>query len=104
MHVAEKDVKPEYGLKIAKPGVENTIVLDVHKPKAFDYLQKVDILSSIEVFDSFSLRNVRDLLQSANDEYYTPGQIVIKEGTVGNKFYILLDGVARIFSEKAGNE
>ena len=103
VHVAAKDVKIETGLKAAQSGVENTIVIDVLKPKAFDYLQKIDVLSSIEVFESLSLRNVRDLLQSANDEYFSAGQIVIKEGTLGHKFYIILKGVARIYSDRPDN-
>lgn len=104
VHVAEKDVRTELGLKAAKSGLENTIVIDVQKPKAFDYLQKIDVLSSIEVFESLSLRNVRDLLQSANDEHFSAGQIVIKEGTLSHKFYIILKGVARIYSEKPDNQ
>ena len=103
VHVAAKDVKAEFGLKAAQCGVENTIVIDVQKPKAFDYLQKIDVLSSIEVFENLSLRNVRDLLQSANDENFSAGQIVIKEGTLSHKFYIILKGVARIYSEKIDN-
>lgn len=37
-------------------------------------------------------------------EKYNPKDIIIKEGTIGNKFYIIENGVARIFSENKDNK
>ena len=82
----------------------NTLEIKVKIPKSFDYLKKIEILSSIEVFENVSLRNAKDLLHSVKEEHYTKGQLVIKQGTYGNKFYIIIKGVARIFSNKTENE
>jgi hypothetical protein len=38
-----------------------------------DYLTKLEILSTISVFDSISLKNLRDLIDISNDEYFTAG-------------------------------
>lgn len=50
--------------------------IKVKAPKSLDYLKKIEILSSIEVFESVSLRNAKDLLHSVKEEHYSPGELV----------------------------
>jgi len=57
-------------------------------------------LSQIDVFDSISLKSARDLIQTSTEEHYLSGQIIVKEGTFGTKFYIIEKGICRIYSEK----
>ena len=42
-------------IPVIKPGVENTISLEIKKLKAYDYLKKLEILSLIDVFDGLTL-------------------------------------------------
>ena len=55
VHVAEKDVKPEYQLRVAQSGFENTIFLDVVMPKTLPIYKKIDLLSGVDVFENLSI-------------------------------------------------
>ena len=65
VHVAAKDVPKDAGLKIAKVGLENTIKLEVEDFEGLKLMRTLDILSSIELFEKSSLKNVRDLIDSS---------------------------------------
>jgi len=73
IHVADKDVKQNCGLKIAKPGIENTIIIhpsnaDKHK----DTLRRLDLLASIDIFENLTFKNIKWLLDSLVEENYAP--------------------------------
>lgn len=63
--------------KFLKSQKNQTFEIKVKAPKSFDYLKKIEILSSIEVFESVSLRNAKDLLHSVKEEHYSPGELVM---------------------------
>ena len=63
-------------------------------------MKKIDLLTSVEVFENISIKNFRDLLQSVKEEVYQPHEYVIREGTIGTKFYFIMSGIAKIFSDK----
>ena len=97
VHIAQEALPANCGLKVAKTGLKNTLVLDVRVN--IDYtLQKLDLLSSIEFLNEIPLSKARDLIRSSKLETYDAGQVVIREGTFGDKFYIILSGIARISS------
>ena len=45
-----------------------------------------------------SLKNAKIFLEVATVDHYRPGEIVIKEGAYGIKFYVIARGVAKIFN------
>ena len=63
--------------KFLKTQKTHTYEIKVKAPKSFDYLKKIEILSSIEVFESVSLRNAKDLLHSVKEEHYSAGELVL---------------------------
>lgn len=97
VHIAADALPADSGLKVAKTGLKNTIILDV-KPPIDTTIQKLDLLSSIEFLNEIPLNKARDLIRCSKVETYMPGQVVIKEGTYGNKFYIIMNGIAKISS------
>lgn len=66
----------KYLSKYLKNFKNHTNDIKVKAPKSLDYLKKIEILSSIEVFESVSLRNAKDLLHSVKEEHYSPGELV----------------------------
>jgi hypothetical protein len=90
-------------LKPAKTGLSNTLCLDV-EPAIDKTCLKLDILSSIEFLNDIPLYKARDLVRCCQEETYIPGQVVIKEGTKGSKFYIVQNGIAKIFSNTPGKQ
>ncbi|KAL4474591.1 hypothetical protein ABPG73_016094 [Tetrahymena malaccensis] len=105
IHIAEKDLLKDSGLKIAKHGIENTLILH---PSGFhknmDTLRRLDLLSSIDIFENLTIKNIKWLLDSLVEEQYYPKQIVVKENTIGNKFYIIESGIARVYSNNKNNQ
>lgn len=61
-----------------------------------EFLKEVPVLS---VLDSYELSKLADAMSS---EVYEPGQVVIKEGDVGEQFYIIESGEAEVSKEGEG--
>lgn len=100
MHVAEKDIPKDSGLKSAKTGLENTITLKIKKQDSSEFFQKLDLIQSISLFEKMSIKNAKIFLEVATIDHYRPGETVIKEGAYGIKFYVIVRGVAKIFNNK----
>lgn len=69
----------------------NNIVKDAAQKKRElyeNFLQSVDILKSV---DSYELSQIADALKTCN---YNPGDYIIREGELGDVFYIILEGDA----------
>lgn len=101
-HIADKDIPKDCGLKGAKSGVENTIILDIEDNQMLSIYKKLDLISKIDIFENLPLKSVRDMLESCKVEHIKAGEIFIKEGETGEKFYIVAEGTVRVFSEKLG--
>ena len=76
VHVAEKDIPLDSGLRMAKTGLQNTISLGVQHQKPTNILNTLDVLCSIELFEKTNLRNVRDLLESAQEKIFINSEMV----------------------------
>ncbi|KAL4493154.1 hypothetical protein ABPG72_003239 [Tetrahymena utriculariae] len=106
IYTDENSLPNEYksSFQISSIGLQYTQTEDpdlkVKKHKALDYMMKLEILSQVDVFEGISLKNLRDLIDIANEEFFTKGQYVIKQNTLGNKWYIILKGSVKVFSEK----
>ena len=79
VHVAEKDVQADLGLKKAKSGLENTLVLIQEKIKEDNILRKIDILSTLDLFESITLKNLRNLIGVIKEEEFNTNQFVKKK-------------------------
>ena len=78
VHTSAKDIPIDSGLKIAKPGIEATLRLEVPEDHNSYIMKTLDIISSINLFEKSNIKNVRDLLDSAQEISFTPGQTVLK--------------------------
>ena len=56
------------------------------------------MVSAVEMFSNISIKNFRDLIQCLKEEEYLPGDMIIKEGTKGTKFYFIMKGCIKIYS------
>lgn len=59
-----------------------------------------EFLISIDIFENLPGKNYSWLLSTLHVKNYLPNEFIIKEGTMGDKFFIIYNGVARIYSEK----
>ena len=112
VHVAEKDVPPNLGLKIAKIGVENTIILipyerptELHPvsfPKELTIFNSFEILSLVTTLDIVSelpvVRSI-EVLQYFHRSFYSAGSTIFEAGSRGNELFIVAMGRAAVFSK-----
>lgn len=71
IHIAEKDLLKDSGLRIARPGIENTLILHpTGSSKNMDTLRRLDLLSSIDIFENLTTKNIKWLLDSLVEEKY----------------------------------
>lgn len=63
-------------------------------------MKKVDLLCSFQVFENISIKNFRDLLQSVKEEHFKPKEYIVRQGSIGSKFYFVMSGIIKIISTK----
>lgn len=96
VHIAEKNLPENKGLKIAEAGVEHTIRIDVKPPDHAGAIEILDLMGSIELFRDFSIAKAREILQFGRRRRYDAGGIIIKKGDVGDRFFVIASGVASV--------
>lgn len=76
VHTSAKDIPADSGLRIAIPGIQATLRLEVPEDHNSYIMKTLDIISSINLFEKSNIKNVRDLLDSAQEISFKPGEIV----------------------------
>jgi hypothetical protein len=75
-------VLQQEGLKSIKAGIENTLILcPSYNNRTIDWQRRLELLSSIEIFQNLTIKNIHWLLEALNEETYGPNHLVVKEGT-----------------------
>ncbi len=101
-HIADKDIDPTTGLKGAKSGLENTVVIIDEKNEDNPILSNLELLCSIELINWVPFNRISEIIECFEEKTYPPDTFVIKENTIGNKFYLIKYGVVKIYSNEEG--
>lgn len=96
MHLSDEKVPKESGLKKAPDGREGTIDIPVIPPPSNEAFEYLDVLSHIDLFSDLPIGKAREFLSLVKVEYYKAGSLIIKNGTVGDRFFMIVSGRARI--------
>lgn len=99
VHIADKDVPRDKGLKGAHVGLENTIRIDVSPPAHADALSLLDVFCSVDLFRDFPLERAREILHLAHRVRYAKGSKIIAQGTEGTQFYIIASGTVSVVQD-----
>jgi CRP-like cAMP-binding protein len=94
IHIAEVDLPA--GLRHARVGFDETIVLPVAEPRYAEALSALDALASVDLFRDFTVEKCREFLTIARPESHPAGALVIGQGERGDKFYIIQAGEASV--------
>ena len=62
------------------------------------------ILCNTGLIDHFSDEAVKDIVESLTTETFQQGDIIIREGEIGDRLFIILDGAVRVFTHNQHNE
>jgi CRP/FNR family transcriptional regulator, cyclic AMP receptor protein len=64
--------------------------------KLFPQDTKVDALRSAPLFEDLSRKELLQLARMSDDLEVPPGQVLCKEGEVGQEFFVIIDGTVEI--------
>lgn len=57
---------------------------------------KIEILKEVPLFEGLAKSNLRSLMREMQEEVYSPGQTIVKEGQAGGRFFVILEGRAKV--------
>lgn len=92
VHIAEKDVPLNAGLRPAKVGLEHTLRVDVSPPEHKEAIALLDAVSMVDFLRDLPLSRARQLLQVARRISLPATERIVKQGTRGDAFYIVVNG------------
>jgi len=104
MHVAATNFPFDQGLKIAKEGVENTIRVPVQPPPHSSSLEILEAVLQVDHFRKLGIEKAPEILQTAKMENYRKGAVLIARGKVGEKFFILIEGLVSVWLDKENDK
>jgi len=57
-----------------------------------------EALGQVPLFSHLSARHLRRLADSANEVRYMPGASIVKQGEPGDRFYVIVEGQAKVLN------
>ncbi|MBI4869018.1 MAG: cAMP/cGMP-dependent 3',5'-cyclic-AMP/GMP phosphodiesterase [Candidatus Wallbacteria bacterium] len=97
VHVAQKSVPQESGLKVAPTGLEQTRDLSPEALPVQEAIAMLDAMSRVEIFAELPVGRAPEFLQMATRRRYEAGQTIIELGAVSDEFFIILSGLAGVW-------
>jgi CRP/FNR family cyclic AMP-dependent transcriptional regulator len=58
--------------------------------------QQLERIRAVPLFETLSKREVREILQAAREIEFLDGSVIVQEGSTGQDFYLILDGVVGV--------
>jgi CRP-like cAMP-binding protein len=98
-HIAKKDFPAETSLKLATFGIENTLEFPTATPAYESTYGLLNILKHLDFFNTLPVYKIQDFITGVEREEFRRGDLIIKKGTVGDKFYIIHSGSVSVQSE-----
>ncbi len=99
IHVSEKAIPPNSRMRKAPDGPDETIVVPVNPPASNEALEYLDVLNHIDLFSGLPIEKAREFLTLVKVERFAPGDVFIRRGTIGDRFYMIVNGRANVVRE-----
>ena len=97
-HIAKKDFPEKTNLSLARFGIENTLYFNSRPPRFEKAYQIMGMLKSLDFFQDMPIGKAQEFIDIIEEEHYRKGTVIIKEGTPGDKFYIIYYGNVSVHS------
>jgi CRP-like cAMP-binding protein/phosphoribosyl 1,2-cyclic phosphodiesterase len=91
-HIAKKDFPTDTDLRLAKFGIENTLYFETSPPRYEQAAKILGLLKHQDFFHDLPIEKAQEFLSIVEEERYSKGDLIIKKGTRGDKFYIIYSG------------
>ncbi len=97
VHVSEGAIREGSGLQAARPGVRNTLELEVDVPEFAAAISTLNLIDDIHFFSGLSLAHAKGLLEIAYTRPVNAGQTVVARGArCGDEFCVILTGLLEV--------
>jgi CRP-like cAMP-binding protein/ribonuclease BN (tRNA processing enzyme) len=99
IHVAEAALPAGAGLKLARTGFDETVVLPVAEHPYAEVLEALDALAQVDLLRDFTVERCREFLTIARRETVRAGTLIVGQGEPGDRFYIIVAGEAAVVKD-----
>ena len=99
VHVSESAIPEDSGLRIAEPGTANTLEVDVPTPKKSLAYKILDVVTSLDLFSDMKFKKALECLAITHHCTFEAGEMIIKRGTYGDRFYMIMSGEVEVVHE-----
>ena len=101
IHIAEKDIPKDQGLKGVPLGLRNTIRVLDQDSEEDAMSSKLDLLCCLDLINWIPFSRIPEVLHCFKESKIAEGEVLFKEGDHGEDFYVVKDGLLRISSNGA---
>jgi len=91
-HISEKDFPKQTYLTLAKFGIENTLYFNAAAPENVKASQILSTLKQLDFFEDMPISRAQEFIDIVQIERYKKGDLIIQQGTSGDRFYIIYFG------------
>lgn len=98
-HIAAKDFPKETSLSLATFGIEKTLVFPTTTPYYDKAYQVLNVLNHLDFFSDMEVSKAQSFLTIVQEEHFRKGDHIIRKGTKGDKFYVILSGNVSVVGE-----
>jgi CRP-like cAMP-binding protein len=91
-HIAKKDFPAGGELTLARFGIENTLCLATRPPGYEETYGILNVLKHLDFLETMTVEKVQEFVTSVSYETYRKGEVIIRKGTPGDKFYAISSG------------
>jgi CRP-like cAMP-binding protein/glyoxylase-like metal-dependent hydrolase (beta-lactamase superfamily II) len=98
-HISADKLPAEGGLKLAPPGVEATLVLEVTPPELWLAQRMLDLFAGVDLLNPLGIDKVAEFLRIACYRKYGAGETLVRTGEPGDSFFLILSGEAEVIQK-----
>ncbi len=98
-HIAAKDIPPDGSLARATFGIENTIYFETEPSPYEESYRVLDVLKHLDFSDELDVTQIQQFLCMVEWQDYRQGEYIIRRGSEGTHFFVLVSGNAVVMAE-----
>lgn len=95
-HISEEQLPEKSGLKLAPPGVDETLLLEVEPPELWLAQRMLDLFAGVDLLNPLGIHKVAEFMRIACYRKYSAGEILVRTGEPGDSFFLILSGEAEV--------
>lgn len=95
-HISLEQIPAGSELKLAPPGVENTLALDVEQPELWLAQRMMDLFAGVDLFNNLDVDHVAAFLRISDFHKFPAGHTLVRTGEPAEDFYLIISGEAEV--------